>query len=364
MSKKRDNDDSPRAADLLPPDGPAPVDARSVRPAHASMEPEVETRKVGIRRVSCLDFGNRFYDRANRRPAGNTRRFWRNIEADDPFLKAPARPTDAPLEIYAAQRIERTDGSLPKPQPDVAKAYQDTRKSSPSEAPARPRKEVKRTPKRDTGPEQRHTPEPRPAPTPQPKQVRRPRRDPEPVEEAPKPIDRRPPMPKRQTKSRTGRQRMPSRAQQQEGPRKKTAKEIREEKLRARSGPVEKKRSIDEYRDFMQNMMFMRDKFDAGEEIPVIQDETADKEVRRPKPKGESPREVKRPKKREPKPEPAPPPVDRRPPMPKKKPEAPVDRSIKPGGNAGGLDDLFGGGGDRVRIGRRAKPKAPGEGEE
>jgi hypothetical protein len=284
MSKKKTpapppsgNDGSPppdptprRARDLLPADGPNPVDAERVMAADASLEPEVETRKIGIRRVSCLDFGNKMYDRANRRPAGNSRLFWSRIEADDPFKKAPARPTDAPLEIYAAQRIERTDGSLPKPQPDVARASPPPARSADAAAkpmaprlerderaaaeraakvgrpvepaedrapPPRPRptEEVRKprpTPpsEKRVAPEPTHTPEPRPAPRPPP-----PRAAPEPDPDdddvidapparpaadqvVPAPPHRLPPKPGGNPKAGTGRvqqstrQRMPSRA--------------------------------------------------------------------------------------------------------------------------------------------------------
>jgi hypothetical protein len=377
--------DEPRAADLLPAAGPAPVDAADVMPADATMGGPVETRKVGIRRVSGITFGNRFLGRARWRPAGNSRAFWRNIEADDPFLAQPALTTDAVLEIYPTQRLARMEGSLPKPQPDVAKAY--SPRPDQGEAPVRARQEVKRKPRAD-GPDQRHTPEPRPAKAPPVKEKKRPRRDPpppreevkrprlvpdpepEPVEDGPvtPPIERRlPPKPKNTSRTRTGRQRMPSRASQTQQTRQKSAKEIREEKARARSGPVEKKKSLDEYRDFMQTMNFMRDKFEAGEEIPEIIDatQTDDEPVRRPKPKAEAPREVKRKSKTAepaPKPDPhvSPGGLDRRPPRPKKREtKKEVDRSMPSGGNSGGLDDLFGGGGDRVRIGRRKKPTDP-----
>lgn len=360
MSEKGEDKGEPRASDLLPPDGRAPVDPRDVMPADASLTGEVETRKIGIRRVSGLGFGQRMIERVRWRPAGNSRAFWRNIEADDPFLRAPSHPTDAVLEVYPTQRLSRVEGSLPKPQPEIAKQYS-PRPSETTERPSRPRQEVKRPAKRPP-PEARHTPEPRPAPTPQPKQeVRREAPEPEP-EPAPMP----PPQPRRlppkppnsRGSSRTGRQRMPSRAAGKQSQRRKSAKEIREEKLAARKGEKPQvARSLDEYRDFMQKMDFLREKYEAGEELPEVMDETADKEVRRPKPRGEVRRGEEAPP--EPAPEPAPP-IDRRPPMPKKKEAAPIDRSPKPGGNAGGLDDLFGGGGDRVRIGRRSRPK-PGE---
>lgn len=364
MSEKGEDKGERRASELLPPDGRAPVDPRDVVPAHASLSGEVETRKIGIRRVSGLSFGARIVERARWRPAGNSRAFWRNIEEDDPFLRTPARPTDAVLEIYPSQRLPRVEGSLPKPQPEVAKQY--TPRPAEEAPPSRPRREVKREskPKRPA-PEARHTPEPRPAPRPQSKQEMRREVEPEPTPApTPEPPRRLPPKPQNTaSRSRTGRQRMPSRAKEAQGGRRKSAKEIREEKLAARSGKKEKVTSIDEYRDFMQKMDFLREKYEAGEELPEVMDETADKGVRRPKPRAEVKRGEEVPEAPAPAPAPepeAPPAIDRRPPMPPKKEEPAVDRSIKPGGNSGGLDDLFGGGGDRVRIGRRARPK-PGE---
>lgn len=391
MSKKGDtkgaaSGDPTKAVDLLPPDGPAPTDPAQIMKSDASLMGEVETRKIGIRRVSGITFGNRFLGRARWRPAGNSRSFWRNIEADDPFLAQPTLTTDAVLEIYPTQRLARMEGSLPKPQPDVAKAY--TPRPEASDAPPPAGQEVKRKPRaKSDAPEQRHTPEPRPARAPKTATDRREkdvtaRRDkpvrlvPDAEPEVAPPVERRlPPKPQNTQRTRTGRQRMPSRAKAAPPPKaepvqQKTAKEIREEKKRARSGPVEKSKSLDQYRDFMQSMNFMRDKFEAGEEIPEIIDETADKAVRRPKPKGApdaEPREVKRKPKAAapaPKPKPAantsPGGLDRSPPRPKKREaKKEIDRSIKPGGNNAGLDDLFGGGGDRVRIPRRAKPTDP-----
>ncbi|MCB9693691.1 MAG: hypothetical protein H6736_17920 [Alphaproteobacteria bacterium] len=368
-----------RARDLLPPDGPAPVNPARVTPATASFEPEVETRKVGIRRVSGLEFGNRMIERVRWRPAGNSRSFWRNIEDDDPFLAQPARPTDDVLEIYPTQRLPRMEGSMPKPQPDVAKAY--APRPADEERPSRPAREIKREPRtpKQAAPEQRHTPEPRPAPRPQREKQDQPEARTEPVAPpAPRTLPPRPENTKAST--RTGRQRMPSRAPAPTaagGESEKSAAEIREEKLIARKGgPGEKVRTLDEYRDFMQKMDFLREKYEAGEELPEVMDETADKGVRRPKPKSEvkrgdetpasepapepTPEPPARPRPA-PKPEPAaPPPVDRRPPMPTKEEKPAVERSPR-GASAGGLDDLFGGGGDRVRMPKRAKPKPDGE---
>jgi hypothetical protein len=410
----------PRASELLPPDGPAPTDPKTVRPSDADFEPDVETRKIGIRRVSSLDFGNRMYARLNRRSAGNSRSFWRNIEADDPFLKAPARPTDAPLEIYPMQRIDRAAGSLPKPQPEVARAYPPqpgrARDAEPAGNRPKPMREAKRDPRPDTTtesrttqpppkprreakrpPEPTHTPEPRPAPT--PPRPTPPEPDPEPVAAAPTPPKpeegrRLPPKPRnpkaKSGRIRTGRQRMPSKAPPQQ--RQKSAAEIRAEKARQRAiatgeeSEIKPNRSLDDYREWVQMMEIQQAAYEAGQDIPVAFADTADDPIHRPKPKAEA----KRPKPDDPNvrkaspalkaaaeaaasgqrptpKEPAQPPVDRTPPKPKQaaKPEPPVNRSPS-GGGGGGLDDLFGGGAQegRVRIGKRSKPKGPGEDEE
>ncbi|MEZ4317452.1 MAG: hypothetical protein R3F61_08105 [Myxococcota bacterium] len=389
MSKKKSDTPpkGPKAADLLPPDGPAPVDPKTVVRADDALEPEVEDRKIGIRRVSSLEFGNKLWQRANRRAAGNSRSFWRNIEADDPFLQAPARPTDAPLEIYPAQRIERTSGSQPKPQPDVARAYpppsrqDDVQPNRPT-----PRKEAPRT--KAPAPEARHTPEPRPAPPPPPRRAPEPEpvpeRVPEPVSQSPSepPGRRLPPKPQGGASGggriRTGRQRMPSAASGEEDGRPMSAAEIRAEKQRLRDIAMDKEKpfqsghTLDKYRDFVQLMEIQQAAHERGEEIPTAFADQVDEPVRRPKPQAEA----KRPK-AEPEPEPAPaprappvakepppaPPIDRSPPKPKppEKPEPPK----APAGKPANLDDLFGGGQQegRVRIGKRATPKATPEGE-
>ncbi len=411
----------PRASDLLPPDGPPPTDPRAVRASDADFEPDVETRKIGIRRVSSLDFGNRMYARLNRRSAGNSRSFWRNIEADDPFMKAPARPTDAPLEIYPAQRIDRTSGSLPKPQPNVARAYPpEPGRSRSSDEPAgnrpKPMREAKRTPRPDTTtesrttdpppkprreakrprPEPTHTPEPRPAPTPTP-----PEPDPEPVAAAPTPPEpgrRLPPKPsnpkKKSGRIRTGRQRMPSKASAPQ--QRKSAAEIRAEKQKLRDIAMDKEpelkpsKDLDMYRQFVQTMEIQQAAHEAGLEIPTAFADAADEPIRRPKPKGEVKREKPKPAsnapagarkaspslkaaaaaaasgKRPPQPKAESPPVDRTPPKPKQKarPDKPVNRSPS-GGGGGGLDDLFGGGAQegRLSIGKRSKPKPQADNE-
>lgn len=376
---------SKKARDLLPPDGPAPVRPEDVRPADDDLEVEVETRKIGIRRVSSLDFADRMTARTRWRPAGNSRRFWRQIEADDPFKKRPARPTDAPLEMYPAQRIERVEGSMPKPQPEVARNTSVPRRST-EDSPQRPTRPVREQPRapRAEAPEPVHTPDPRPAPTPRAHAEPEPEPPPRPAP-PPQPEGqhrRLPPKPANQGGSRSGRQRMPSRAGQQVyGQGGKTAAEIREEKRRQREAgstkevehPI-KKRSLDALRETMKNLMFHQEAFEAGEEdlpeLPHIDEldgggprKPKSASSRAPKPRGEVPRQAATSSETAPPPAPEPvrpPPIDRTPPKPKKA-DAPVDRSPAgaAGGNSAGLDDLFGGGGDRVRIGRRAK-KADG----
>lgn len=399
-----------KARDLLPPDAPAPPDATRLMAADASLEPEVETRKIGIRRVAGLDFANRFYDRANWRPAGNSRTFWTKIEADDPFKKAPARPTDAPLEIYAAQRIERTQGSLPKPQPDVARANPPPSREEVAAKPraAAPRAEARR-PRESVEPV--HTPEPRPAPAPRPTRPAPP--TPPPVVEAPPPTPPRPEpdqvvpapphrLPPRPTNPKAGpnagRQRMPSRlpggftpavptTPPPEPTDRPSAAEIREQKLRARETgknepEVVKKKSLDDYKNFVQLMEIQQAAHERGEEIPTAFADVAD-DAPRPKPKAivqrakgseeNAPAPAPRPKPAEaraeppraPRPaaKPTPEPIDRTPPKPASKAEpAPATRPAPAGST--NLDDLFGAANEgRVRIGKRAAPK-PTEGDQ
>lgn len=381
---------SKKARDLLPPDGPAPVRAEDVRPSDDDLEYEVETRKIGIRRVSSLDFADKLTARTRWRPAGNSRRFWRQIEADDPFKKRPARPTDAPLEMYPAQRIERVEGSMPKPQPEVARSTnlpprREAEPPRPQPRREQPRREQPR-PERAEAPAPVHTPDPRPAAPPPSRQPEEPVAPPAPAE--PTQQNRRlPPKPPNDRRSRTGRQRMPSRAQQQQavyGSGGKTAAEIRAAKQRAREAgsseeeehPI-KKRSLDAIRETMKNLMYHQQQLEAGvenlPEVPHI-DELDGGGGRRVK--GEKKRAPRKPRaaapapsRPAPPPEPAPPPapvrpppVDRTPPRPAAaEPEGP-DRSPSAarGGNNAGLDDLFGGGGDRPRIGRRTKKSEPG----
>ena len=377
---------SKKARDLLPPDAPAPRRAEDVRPSDDPLETEVEDRKIGIRRVTALDFADRLTARNRWRPAGNSRRFWRQIEADDPFKTKPARPTDAPLDVYPAQRIDRVEGSMPKPQPDIARAIGPGRSQDEAPPPVRPLREQPRS--QPTAPAPVHTPEPRTAVA--PTSVRLPEPEPEPERPTqPVPVPRRlPPKPPPDAGStRTGRQRMPSRGGDGGGTQK-TAAEIREEKLAARAKLKEgdqhplKKKSLDAYRETMQNLLFSQARFEAGEDVPELLDVAPPSETHAVKIKGEVKRRSKdepaaarapepapprpappRPAPARPAPAPEPAPIDRTPP----KPGAAATPAATPAGppaSAGNLNDLFGGGGDRPRIGRRGVPKTPTEGEE
>lgn len=370
---------SKKARDLLPPDAPAPTRAEDVRPSDDPLETEVEDRKIGIRRVTALDFADRLTARNRWRPAGNSRRFWRQIEADDPFKKRPARPTDAPLDVYPAQRIDRVEGSMPKPQPDVARALGPGRSQDDEPAPNRPLREQPRSQR--TAPEPVHTPEPRAAVAPASVPLPEPEPEPEvqrPTAPVPQPRRLPPKPPPSESSTRTGRQRMPSRGSDGSGGAQKTAAQIREEKIAARAAmkaadehPL-KKKSLDAYRETMQNLLFSQARFEAGEDVPELLDVAPPVASRPAKIKGEVKRRSKR-ESAEPAPaapppaQPAPPappaPIDRTPPKPAAPQAKPAAPAAPPSG-AGNLNDLFGGGGDRVRIGRRGVPKTPTEGEE
>lgn len=131
---------------------------------------------VGSPTVFRLDFRQWF------RPAGNSARFWKKIEADDPFK--PKRAKHSPHRpVYASGRFVRLgEVSPPKPKPQAA---------------PKARRLAKLQPEEDTkGPSQVHTPDRKIAPSPLPRPA------PAPVPEAPaiaakpastEPIDRTPP---------------------------------------------------------------------------------------------------------------------------------------------------------------------------
>jgi hypothetical protein len=104
------------------------------------------------------------------RPAGNSIRFWKKIEADDPFK--PKRAKLSPHRpVYASGRFVRLeDVTPPKPKPKP-------------QATPKARRLAKAQPEEDTkGPSQVHTPDRKLAPSPLPKPA------PSPEPEAPKPV--------------------------------------------------------------------------------------------------------------------------------------------------------------------------------
>lgn len=313
------SDDEPRAADLLPPDAP----------------PEPVPRRIAERRVVGWSMAGRLMNRVERRPAGNSRRFWRNIEEDDPFIPRKALRVRRQDEPYPAQRLDRVPSQAPPPMP---------RESRPAPPPPAPK---------------------RMAPAPEPVHSRDPRAltSPDPTPSAPSqpparpPIDRTPPKPVAPQRSKSGRIRV-SRAsnapQGQKGMVRKTADEIRKEKeaQRAPAGPAKPPplRSLDSVLAALGELQAAEALFKQG--IKPEKDNSPPppkpKKMAQPAPKAEAPPPA-------PKPTPQPPPVDRSPPKPAQssKPAAPP----KPGGGSGGLDDLFGGGPSegRARIGKRTK---------
>ena len=155
---KQEPDSEPRAADLLPPD-------------RAPEPPEI--KQIAERRVAGWMTTHRLLTRNQRRPAGNSRRFWKKIEDDDPFLPAPPirRMAQSTHELYPSDRLQRVETTRrPTPQP------QQPRPSPKPKAVAKP------APK--PNPQAVHTREPRRPLKPPPAATR---------DEAP-PVDRRPPI--------------------------------------------------------------------------------------------------------------------------------------------------------------------------
>lgn len=346
-------DEDSRAKDLLPPDSPP--------------EDHTETRKIGVRRVVGWQTVDAVMARADVRPVGNSRRFWKKIEADDPFKRKPLKPADYAQEVYVAERLPRVQTSTVQRQP----AQQTRDNMSSQSSPQRPQSRTQ--PQRVAKPPQR-TPEPtHPRDTQTAKPPPQPRRaapvpppSAEPEAAAP-PIDRRPPRIMPDSKSpKTGRVRAsrtriktPSKPATQT----KSAAEIREEKRRVRSGEPEQdihkiapKRSLDDYMEYMRNMAYAKELYDQGLEVPSMSSDEMEDSTPAPRPKPTRAAQA------DPPAEPKSPPIDRRPPMPKKAaPKAP-QTPRRPA--SGTMDDLFGGGGPdegRVRIGRRDKPTGKSE---
>ena len=132
-----------KVGDLLPPD----------------VEPyDPPSKKIAERRVGGWATSSRLFQRRVFRPAGNSRKFWRKIEEDDPFLPKPTGKRIAQEgghALYPADRLVRM--------PDAPKATRPTEQSAPAPQPRR----IAQPP-----PQPAYTEEPSPAP--QPRSVPRP----------------------------------------------------------------------------------------------------------------------------------------------------------------------------------------------
>ncbi len=352
--------DRSKGADAPPKESNAdelPEEARVhdlLPPSEEPWSPPV--KKIAERRVGGWQTSKRLYERRTFRPAGNSRKFWRNVEDDDPFLpKAPGRRVaQESREVYAADRLVR----MPTP----PKADRPTEYAPPRPKPQRVVPPQNQPPPQPQRPQPTYTEEPNPAP--RPRSVPPPRRNPVEEQEAPPPIDRRPPRVPHTPKKRGGRLRVgPANAAPREtkvvDSSGRSATEVRSEREEWRKdakGPKAppKLRGIDDVLAVLGDLAASQKLYEQGIKGPTDTDRV---DAPRPKPKAYAtpPRQ------------PSPPPqqVDRTPPKPKPKPK-PIDRSPS-GGKSGGLDDLFGGGPSegRMRIPRRSKkPESPEEEEQ
>ncbi len=318
-----------RASDLLPPDDP----------------PDGPPKRIAERRVAGWVTTNRLWLRTDRRPAGNSRRFWKKIEDDDPFIPPPStkRIAQSTHELYPSDRLPRVESAKPKQQPSSSQPPAPQPKARAQAQPVHTR-----DPRAISSPTPRKPPKPAaPQTAPETTEVnRRPPRLPDP------PLRRRP----------RGRMKAsPERGVQEQvhgvAPPARSAEEIRTKKQADRAIEEPHKpplRGIDSVLALLGELRVAETLHNQG----VTGDSNTDiADEPRPKPK----------KMARPAPEAAAPAPTPSPPPPKPKPVAkppakpPVDRS--PGGGGGGsLDDLFGGGPSegRVRIGSRAKPKGKG----
>ncbi len=359
-SEAQDLPDEARVHDLLPPN-------------EEPWEPPV--KKVGERRVGGWATSARLYERRTFRPAGNSRRFWRKVEDDDPFLpQAPGqRISQEGHAVYAADRLVRM--------PDAPRVERPTEYAPPPPQPRRvvPPQSSEPEPQRSQRPEPTYTEEPYHAP--RPRSVPPPRHTPveEEVESSP-PVDRRPPRVAHNPKNPAGRMRVgPVNAAPREtkvvDSSGRTATEVRQEREQWRSeakGPSAPPplRGYDDVLAILGDLAASEKLYQQGVKGPMNTDVV---DTPRPKPKA-----IASPPPREPAPQPAPrpappppqaaPPVDRTPPKPPSSPAPapPVNRSPSGGGGGGGMDDLFGGGPQegRMRIPRRSKKKASDEEED
>ena len=165
-----------------------PEDARAIQLLPPPRPPDPPFKKVAERRICGWGTIIRLSKRIARRPAGNSRRFWRKVEADDPFLPGPpeGRSLDESHSLYPVDRADREVrnprgeqsalGPLKQPKP---KAQPQAAKPEPSQARQQAQPPAPAV----------HTPDPRrPAPAPQPAVRPQPKRAAPPPEPEPEPV--------------------------------------------------------------------------------------------------------------------------------------------------------------------------------
>lgn len=350
---EQDPQDDLRAADLLPPD--------------SDLAPPV--RKIAERRVVGWSLSNRLITRFERRPCGNSRRFWKQIEEDDPFRPKPAlKRIRQDHTLYPVDRMDRIPSTaIPQDKPAA-------RRPTPQAQRAVPKPQAPPPTPPPRAPEPVHTPDPRSAQSPLP-----PRPQPAPPPEAPKaPIDRRPPIvPRGGGGAKAGRIRVSRATERPHGqtgvvPPRPSAAEVRERKNKEREAGTTKdhgfkNRPLDDVLSILGQLGVMEKLHAEGRleedhkvqlpDAPAPKKPSASEAKAAPAPPA-APPPSPAPKPAAPTP-PAPrpetPPVDRTPP-PAAKPKAEPTRPGPPP-SAGNMNDIFGGDPNegRVRIGRRQK---------
>ena len=328
-------------------------------------EPEPGPRKIAERRVVGWRMSTRLIERRVRRPAGNSRRFWQKIEEDDPFMPKPdLRRVRQDHTLYPADRIDRLPPPPPEREPPkrmaskpkAPSAPKPTREAAPPPPPAAPQRPAPQEPVfgRDT----RTVPTPRNPNAPPP--------------EPPAEVDRRPPIVPHHTgkKGKSGRIQVSqaSGRPQGGGGMMRSAAQAREEKEAARkkAEPKEppKLRGLDSVLGLLGNLAQAEKQHAEGHEVEAIRGDVQQPRAAKPTRQASAPKRVasKPSAAKAPKREAEAPPVDRTPPAPKKAPKKDAEPPGPPA-SAGNLNDLFGGGGDRVRIGKRQMPKGKPDGD-
>ena len=330
---EQDPQDEPRAADLLPPDPP----------------PEPEARKIAERRVVGWKLSNRLVTRFERRPCGNSRRFWKQIEEDDPFKPAPIlKRVRQDHTLYPTQRMDRI------PSTAIPQTKSEPRAPTPQARRAVP-----------TQDQPVHTRDLRSASSPLPPRAQAP-----PAPEAP--VDRRPPIiPQDGSRPKTGRIRVSHTSQRPQGgagivqQARSSAADIRAQKEKDRDAGTTKdhkfkNRPLDDVLSIMGQLRTM-EKLAAEGLLDNAARVQLPSEPNKPKPKPKPAAAFPSPTPQKVAPLPvrptvAPTPFDRTPPA--EAPKAKADPPRTTGGSSGGgMNDLFGGNPNenRVRIGKRQK---------